>query len=193
MRTTIKCVTTLGTPQRFKGLGLFFVCFWLLSAPSFSQDKQSSTEFPITLPEYKTFGEAPSQEDEEAIWKLMGKFSKARASVDAETVASCFAEDVEWTNAFGDVVRGRDNLQKFLERLFSEDDMGTTEGESLGYKPISTRYLGEDVAILHGVTMSTRGASRSGEGIRYVHISFVLEKKNGEWLITYQMIMDARE
>ncbi|HEU0223803.1 MAG TPA: SgcJ/EcaC family oxidoreductase [Steroidobacteraceae bacterium] len=138
------------------------------------------------------FGEA-TQEDAQAIGALMRQFSEARQSGDAERAAAFFAEDVEWTNAFGDVVRGSDNLQKFLGWLFSQDEEGTTEGEATQYRPLSTRYIGDDVAVLHGMTLSTRGEARSGEGPRRVHLTFVLAKQHEEWRIVHQMIMDARD
>lgn len=60
-------------------------------------------------------------------------------------------------------------------------------------QPVSLRYVGDEVAILHGVTMSTRGEARSGTGERRVHTTTVLAKEDGAWRIVHQMIMDARE
>jgi ketosteroid isomerase-like protein len=38
------------------------------------------------------------------------------------------------------------------------------------------------------------GVNREGEGLRRVHVTFVLEKQqDGRWLIAHQMIMDARQ
>lgn len=170
---------------------LFAILIFLLPAPSFAQEGPPPGSY-STLPEYKVFGEA-APEDAQAIGMLMRQFSEARQAGDAERTAAFFAEDVEWTNAFGDVVRGSDNLQKFLDWLFSQDEEGTTEGEAMQYRPVSIRYLGDDVAVLHGMTLSTRGEARSGEGPRRVHLTFVLAKRDEKWRIVYQMIMDARE
>lgn len=172
-------------------LTLFAILVVLLPAPAFAQEGPppgSSSK----LPEYRVFGEA-TPKDAEAIGMLMRQFSEARQGGDAARTAAFFADDVEWTNAFGDVVRGSDNLQKFLDWLFSQDEKGTTEGEAMKYRPVSIRYLGDDVAVLHGMTLSTRGEARSGEGPRRVHLTFVLAKQNEKWRIVYQMIMDARE
>lgn len=172
-------------------LTLFAIMAALLPAPGFAQEGPppgSSSQ----LPEYRVFGEA-TPKDAEAIRMLMRQFGEARQSGDGERTAAFFAEDVEWTNAFGDVVRGSDNLQKFLDWLFSQDEEGTTEGETMEYRPVSIRYLGDDVAVLHGMTLSTRGEARSGEGPRRVHLTFVLAKQSETWRIVYQMIMDARE
>lgn len=174
-----------------KALTLFAMLVALFPAPALAQEGPPPGSS-STLPEYKVFGEA-APKDAEAIGLLMRQFSQARQAGDAERTAAFFAEDVEWTNAFGDVVRGSDNLQKFLAWLFSQDEKGTTEGEAMQYRPVSIRYLGDDVAVLHGMTLSTRGEARSGEGPRRVHLTFVLAKQNEQWRIVYQMIMDARE
>ncbi|HSJ15678.1 MAG TPA: SgcJ/EcaC family oxidoreductase [Longimicrobiales bacterium] len=164
----------------------------LLATPAFAQENPPPGSS-STLPEYEVFGEPASPEDAAAIMALMRRFSQARAAGDAEATAAAFADDVEWTNAFGDVVRGSDNLQTFLAWLFARDVEMTTAREVMEYRPVSLRYLGEDVAIVHGMTLSTRGEARSGEGPRRVHLTFVLARQGGEWKIVYQMIMDARD
>lgn len=164
----------------------------LLAAPVLAQEEPPPGSY-STMPEYRVFGEPASPEDADAIQGLMRRFGEARRAGDARATAAAFADDAEWTNAFGDVVRGSDNLETFLGWLFSGDDETTREGESTQYRPLSLRYLGDDAAVLHGLTMSTRGEARSGEGARRVHITWVLAKQNGEWRIVHQMIMDARD
>jgi uncharacterized protein (TIGR02246 family) len=163
----------------------------LLAAPVFAQETPPPGSY-STLPEYQVFGEPASPQDAEAIGMLMRRFSEAWGAGDASATASLYAEDAEWTNAFGDVVRGPDNLRAFLGWVFSRDEEAS-EGESMRSRPLSLRYLGDDVAVVHGLTMSTRGAARSGAGPRRVHVTFILAKQNGEWRIVQQMIMDARE
>ena len=163
----------------------------LLAVPAFAQEDPPPGSF-SKLPEYQVLGEPASPEDAEAIGTVMRRFAEAWSAGDASAAASLYAEDAEWTNAFGDVVRGSDNLQMFLSWVFSRDEEAS-EGESAQSRPLSLRYLGDDVAVVHGRTMSTRGAARSGEGPRRVHVTFILAKQSGEWRIVHQMIMDARE
>jgi uncharacterized protein (TIGR02246 family) len=172
----------------------------LAASPGFAQDTPpaGTPDDPpagtySTAPEYKVFGEPPSEQDAQAISSLMRRFGQARSANDAKGAAAAFSDDAEWTNAFGDVVRGSANLEKFLAWLFAGDEPGTTQGESTSYKPLSIRYLGDDVAILHGMTQSTRGPARSGEGPRRVHLTWVVAKDNDEWRIVHQMIADARD
>ena len=138
-----------------RGHTLFAILLFLLPAAAIAQEGPPPGSY-STLPKYKVFGEA-APEDAQAIGTLMRQFSEARQAGDAERTAAFFAEDVEWTNAFGDVVRGSDNLQKFLDWLFSQDEEGTTEGEAMQYRPVSIRYLGDDVAVLHGDDVEYEG------------------------------------
>lgn len=163
----------------------------LLLTPCFGQDTPAEERPP--LPEYRAFGEAASAEDAAALREVMQQFGEAWGRGDAEAVAAHYADDAEWTNAFGDVVRGADSLQVFLTELFSQDSDTTATGETMNYRPLSMRYLGDDVAIVHGVTTSTRGEARGGEGERRVHITYVYAREEGAWQIVHQMIMDARE
>lgn len=179
---------------------LFTAAIWLVATPAFARDPASTGAHDAPpagtyseSPEYRIFGEAASPQDAEAIRDLMRRFGQARGAHDAKGAAAAFSEDVEWTNAFGVVVRGSANLEKFLTSLFAGDEVGTTQGEGANYRPISIRYLGDDAAIIHGMTQSTRGESRSGEAPRRVHLTFVLAKQDGEWRIVHQQITDARD
>lgn len=145
------------------------------------------------FPEFRVFGEAATATDGEAIQGLMLQFAAAWGSGDAEAVVACYADDAEWTNAFGDVVRGSAELEGFLTRMFAEDEDEISAEEQTNARSISLRFLGDDVAVVHGVTISTRGNARSDMSERRVHTTFVAAKEGGTWQIVHQMIMDARE
>lgn len=163
----------------------------LLAAPCFGQD---SPEADLSdLPEYRVFGEAASAEDAEAITSVMQRLGQAWGSGDADAVAALYAEDAEWTNAFGNVIRSPAELRAFLASMFSQDAPGTSASELSSYRPLSLRYVGDNVAIVHGVVTSTREDARSGEGLRRVHNTYVLTNESGDWQIIHHIIMDARE
>ena len=143
-------------------------------------------------PEYRVFGEPSSPEAGVALEEAGRGFSEAWGSGDAEAVASYYADDAEWTNAFGDVVRGPADLRAFLTWMFARFDEATSAGETINSRRVSLRYLGGDVAVIHYQTTSTRGEARSGEETRQNHLTFVWAKVRGEWKIVHQMIMDAR-
>jgi uncharacterized protein (TIGR02246 family) len=193
----MKTINNKTAEQRSNGklisLSLLLISFLLFLNAGFAQGLLRPSGFTNEIPKFKIYGKAASQADSAAVMNLMGKFGRARGAGDAKTVASCFSTDAEWTNAFGVVVRGREKLHEFLGWLFSEDMEGTTEGESIKAKLVSLRYIGDNAVVIHGVTESTRGESRVGKGTRKVHVTFVLSKNSGEWLIAHQMIMDARD
>jgi len=146
------------------------------------------------LPKFQVYGKPATPEDGEAMMSLLRRFGQAWGSGDVEATIATYADDVEWTNAFGVIVKGSDNLKNFFTWLFSRDT--TTAGgssETSNSKLISLRYMGDDVAIYHSMTLSSRGESRSGEGMRRNHVTIILEKKDDEWKIAYQMIMDERD
>jgi len=162
----------------------------LLVTPCLAQDDPPGLQ--PEPPEYRVFGKPSSAEAGEALAVASRGFSDAWASGDAAAIASYYADDAEWTNAFGDVVRGPADLQAFLTWMFAQDDKATSAGEITEARRVSLRYLGDDVAVAHAQTRSTRGEARSGEGTRQNHLTFVWAKMEGEWKIVHQMIMDAR-
>lgn len=174
-----------------KHLLLLATLMCLGSIPCLAQDSPSDVR--QELPEYRVFGEAASAGDEEAIAEVMGRLGEAWGSSDPTGVAEVYAADAEWTNAFGVVVRGREALGDYLGWLFAQDSDTISAAESASYRRVSLRYVGKDVAIVHGVTRSNRSGARSGEGERRVHNTYVLAKKGDDWRIVHHMIMDARE
>jgi len=136
---------------------------------------------------------AVAPEDGEAIQSLLGQFSTAWSNSDAAAVAALYAPDAEWTNAFGDVVRGPADLERFLTQMFSQFETDVSEAEESNFQSVSMRFMGDDAAISHGVTISRRGMEPGEPGERRVHVTFVLGKRDGDWKIVHQMIMDARQ
>lgn len=162
----------------------------LLASPCFAQEESGGLP---ELPEYRVFGEADSPEDAEAIAEVMNQLGEGWGSSDPEAVAAVYTDDAEWTNAFGDVVRGSDELEDYLGWLLSQDSDTTSAAEAQSYQRLSLRYVDDCTAIVHGVTRSARSGARSGEGKRRVHNTYVLAKENGQWKIAHHMIMDARK
>jgi ketosteroid isomerase-like protein len=156
------------------------------------------------LPEFRVFGQPAAASDEAAIAELMRRFGAEWGSADVEGAVATYTEDAEWTNAFADVYRGHDALRQQFTQLFERFESGSMQGAGPGDKEasrpelkrgrVSLRYLGDDAAVVHTYTESDWGVNREGEGLRRVHVTFVLEKQqDGRWLIAHQMIMDARQ
>jgi hypothetical protein len=58
--------------------------------------------------------------------------------------------------------------------MFSRFDPDDSEGEESNFQSGSMRFMGDDAAITHGVTMSRRGMEPGEQGERRVHSTFVL-------------------
>lgn len=155
------------------------------------------------LPEFRVFGQPAVASDEAAIAELMRRFGAAWGSTDVEGAIAAYTKDAEWTNAFADVRRGHDELRQqfgyLFERFESDSMQGATQDDKKAPRTemkrgrVSLRYLGHDAAVVHTYTESDWGVDREGEGLRRVHVTYVLEKQeDGQWLIAHQMIMDAR-
>jgi uncharacterized protein (TIGR02246 family) len=178
--------------RRFSVLLVGLLCLGAACATPEAPVEPASEPRPA-LPEFQVFGEPASPEDSEAIQSLLGQFSTAWSNSDAAAVAALYADDAEWTNAFGDVVRGPADLERFLSRMFSQFDSAVSGDEQSNSQRVSMWFLGDDAAITHSVTISRRGMEPDEPGERRVHITFVLGKRDGTWKIVHQMIMDARQ
>jgi len=177
--------------------GLLFIgTFCSAASTSFAQDLPTavSEDAPptgtySTSPEFRYFREPASPEDRAAIRDLMRRYGDARRSHDAKALAATFAEDAELTNGFGDVIRGSDNIERFMTWVFAHDDRdaGMAQAPLEIYRPLSVRYLGDDVAIVHGMTQSASGGGPQSSH----HQTWVLSKENAQWRIVHQQNSDV--
>lgn len=145
-------------------------------------------------PEYRIYGSPASPADAAAVDSLYRRFVDAWAREDTAALAALHAPDVEWINAFGRVFRGREQLEDFMaNRMFPGFDPATSRADAAAMEMISTRYLGDDVAVIHFYTHSPRGSSRTGgDSLRLTYVHFVLGKGEAGWQIEHVAIMDAR-
>jgi len=186
-------------PQAYRLIYIAILLF--ISLPS-TLAQEATDSLRANYPDYKVYGN-PASNKEEAVWKIMEKYDEGWRTGDTELAASCLAIDAEWTNAFGNTKRGREDIHKYFQWLFKKFNLGkdaaSTENErtddkekSRGEDTISVRHLGDDVAVLHGIGFTTMGNSPE-QGIRKMHVTTVLARQNGKWEIVHQMIMDERE
>ncbi|MEO1013958.1 MAG: SgcJ/EcaC family oxidoreductase [Pseudomonadota bacterium] len=147
------------------------------------------------LPPFETFGEAASRSDSEALDALLNDYRDAWGRQDAAALAALHAEDVEWTNAFVRIIRGREGLESFLGgRMFPGFPAEVSAAEAASLRPVSLRYLGDDAAVWHIFAESRRNGGRDDpDAARRVHFHLVLEKADdGVWRIAHTAIFDAR-
>jgi uncharacterized protein (TIGR02246 family) len=110
-------------------------------------------------------------------------------------MADVFAADVDWTNAWGRRLHGREELSRFWEQ--ERHDQNYLAGRMTpGSEKIDVRFVRPDVAVVHiygertGQIDSVTGkvmATRKG------HQQIVVSKEDGKWLIQSELIMDEKQ
>jgi len=124
------------------------------------------------IPPMRTYGESASAQADAAIQEFIKNYANSWYDLDASAfIAFVFIE----------------------HRLFPALDASATTEEVETIQPISLRYIGDDVAVIHMYTDSQQSAATDGgEDTRRVHFHLVLEYKAGAWKIVHTAIMDAR-
>lgn len=136
---------------------------------------------------------AQSDEDRDAILGTFSTWNKGWAQVDADLAVQDYAEDTDWTNAFGDRFEGRERLRDGLARIFS---LGfVMAGTSAENEFTDIDFLSPDIAIVRSKLVRTGQQRSSGELMPDRHINHlrVYQKRDGRWLIVSHMISQAQE
>lgn len=136
---------------------------------------------------------AQTAADSVAILRTLDSWNQGWEEADAERAVQAYAEDTDWTNAFGDRVVGRDSLQKTLAFIFSLDFV--MAGDSGENEFTDLTFLTPDVALLRSKLVRVGQQVRSGETMpdRHVHHLRVYERRKGEWQIVSHLISQAHE
>lgn len=135
-----------------------------------------------------------NQEDaEKTIGDMLMTLANAFAQTTIEGVADLYAEDAEWTNAFGTSRHGRDAIIAYLEVLFADPNFNA--GRLLGRPTATIRFVGSGVAIAK--TYAEREGQRAVDGqelpVRRNFSIKVLEQQSDGWRIVSDLYMDARD
>jgi uncharacterized protein (TIGR02246 family) len=113
--------------------------------------------------------------DEEAIRKAARDFSAAFAKGDAKAIAALWAENGEFEDDVGQVLRGRDAIEKSYTEMFKEQP-----GGKLKVTIQSIRFLTPDVAVEEGILRSTSSGRELPSTTRYSAIDV---RENGQWKV----------
>jgi len=107
-----------------------------------------------------------------ALWQRM---AEGWANADGEQFAGVFAEDVEFVNVRGEEQHGRQTVAANHAALFRtryRDTKLTAEVRTI-------RFIGDDAAVVHVASTVHSGESSTG-----THAQAVVQRRDGEWLIT---------
>ena len=132
-------------------------------------------------------------DDKDAVTSVVERNIAAFRDFDAGRVSGTYADDADWTNAFGVRRRGRADIREFLTNLFARPQF-RARAQS-GPSEMSVRFAGPDVAIVQTFAeiVGQRGPNNEELPPRKLHRLMVLTKNAGEWLIVSELVMDERQ
>lgn len=130
--------------------------------------------------------------DRSAVLSTLDSWNRGWAEVDARVAVEDYADDADWTNAFGDRFQGRAALQEGLEFIFS---LGfVMAGDSSKNEFADVTFVTPDVALLRSKLV--RVGQRQSDGTlmpdRHINHLRVLHRREGRWLIVSHMISQAQ-
>lgn len=129
----------------------------------------------------------------EAIEQLLFKLESAFKNHDAEILREVYTDDVNWTNAFGNHIKGKEEVIQYLKGLFQEPRF--TSGQLQGKPSADVQIISDDVVVVNTYAEITGQKTTEGNiPLRRNHSMKVLVKtQDNNWRIAAEMYMDARE
>ncbi|MER3450279.1 MAG: hypothetical protein C4315_11110 [Chloroflexota bacterium] len=117
----------------------------------------------------------PDRQTEQAIYQENEMFLEAWNRGDARAAASFFTEDAVRVGAFGDIQRGRDEIEAAYDRLLHQTMPGSTANMERG----SIRMLTPDLAVWQGGLEIIPMGRTPMRG----HVVQVMQRLGERWLI----------
>lgn len=133
-----------------------------------------------------------AQSPVESARAVVDRYHSTFRAADAADRVALFSEDAVWFNAFGERRDGREAILDIWRYLFSSGTFGEAEIEILGtsaYQLSPTLVVVDQVEKLTGQRTPT---TKQEMALRFVHLTFIVENVEGNWLITYYRAGDLR-
>jgi len=130
-----------------------------------------------------------SKSDQALIERIIENWNNGWKTVDAKLATQDYSDDADWTNAFGMKKKGRIEIERFLNEVFSLSFV--TQSKTVEQ---SVRFIKPDVALVT-TRVERLGQRATGEELepRYTSHLRVFVKSRGSWKITSHLISDARD
>lgn len=134
-----------------------------------------------------------TEADKKEILRTFDSWDQGWAQRDVDLAVQDYADDTDWTNAFGDRFQGKQALRDGLEFVFGLDFV--MSGDSAGNAFEDVTFLGPDVAMVRSQLVRSGQETSTGEAMPDRHINHlrVFQKRDERWLIVSHLISDARE
>jgi uncharacterized protein (TIGR02246 family) len=130
--------------------------------------------------------------DEAAIREVISHWDSGWAQFDAKIATQDYADDADWTNAFGNSVKGKTEIYKFLEKLYKSPEITPRKSTP---STSTIKFIRPDVAVVSSYreTVGQRTSSGAEYPTRKTHDLRVLVLDKGKWVIVSHLIADEKE
>jgi uncharacterized protein (TIGR02246 family) len=127
-----------------------------------------------------------------AVEAVVQTWNEGWRTKDAQLACADYADDADWTNAFGMTERGRDAICKKLAEVFSHPFVTAATSEVVSQ---DVRFLGSDVAVIITKVRRMGQQTPTGEplGPRDTRHQRVVVRTGDKWRIVSHLIADARD
>jgi uncharacterized protein (TIGR02246 family) len=127
-----------------------------------------------------------------AVEAAIQRWNEGWRTKNAQVACADYADDADWTNAFGMTERGRGAICKKLAEVFSLPFVMAATSDVVSQ---DIRFLGSDVAVVVTKIRRTGQQTPGGEplGDRDTRHQRVLFRSGGKWRIVSHLIADARD
>ncbi|SMG39611.1 hypothetical protein SAMN05661096_02647 [Marivirga sericea] len=128
--------------------------------------------------------------DKKAIFKTLENYNLGWERRDVELTIKDYADSTDWTNAFGDRVRTKEELSILLKEVFSLDFVMSGKQN---YASHDLTFLSDHIALLRSRNLREGQKYSSGKAMpdRDINHLRVYEKIDGQWKIVSHMISQA--
>jgi len=133
------------------------------------------------------------QEEREAVLKTLDSWEEGWKTKNAALAVRDYADDCDWTNAFGDRFEGKEALEKGLAFIFNLDFVMAGQDEGNNFEDVT--FLTPEVALIRSTLVRVGQETGSGEVMadRRINHLRVLQKRHGRWIIVSHLISQAKE
>jgi len=166
----------------------------LLLVGSTACTRESDAAGPVAVPQTHALQVSQSGIPTDGILELVAGRTAAWAAKDAAAYASAYAPDVRLINPAGGLVSGRDAFRALHVFLFN----GPFAGSTLAYAVRDIQFLTGTVAIVYldmsltGYAFLPPGGPSPSDGVVRARVTWVVEKRGGEWQILFVQGTDQR-